>query len=109
MASLIMTQATFWLCVVLFVRLFTFQRGALRFRRGMSCLAYVAMASSGAAVIHILQGDLVLPGHAWPLVVLLTILTGLVVRARGNLAAVLRPSASGWNGLERRRRGEPRP
>ncbi|OLU23862.1 phage holin family protein [Pseudomonas sp. PA27(2017)] len=109
MASLIMTQATFWLCVVLFVRLFTFQRGALRFRRSMSCLAYVTMASSGAAVIHILQGDLVLPGHAWPLVVLLTIFTGLVVRARGNLAAVLRPSASGWNGLERRRRGEPRP
>nr|WP_288358268.1 phage holin family protein [uncultured Pseudomonas sp.] len=109
MASLIMTQATFWLCVVLFVRLFTFQRGALRFRRSMSCLAYVTMASSGAAVIHILQGDLVLPGHAWPLVVLLTIFTGLVVRARGNLAAVLRPSASGWNGLERRRRGESRP
>ncbi|MEQ9725215.1 phage holin family protein [Pseudomonas sp. WHRI 8822A] len=106
MASLIMTQATFWLCVVLFVRLFTFQRGTLRFRRSMSCLAYVTMASAGAAVIHILQGDLVLPGHAWPLVVLLTVFTGLVVRARGNLAGVLRPGSSGWNGLERRRGNE---
>lgn len=103
MASLIMTQATFWLCVVLFVRLFTFQRGNLRFRRGMSCLAYLAMASAGAAVIHILQGDLVLPGYAWPLVLLLAIFTGLVLRARGNLAGVLRSGEPAWAGVERRK------
>lgn len=103
MASLIMTQAAFWLCVVLFVRLFTFQRGVLRFRRGMSCLAWLTMASAGAAVIHIAQGDLILPPYAWPLVTLLAVFTGLVWRAKGNLAAVLRP-AGRWNGLERRAR-----
>lgn len=103
MVSYIVTQAMFWLCVILFARLFTFQRGTLRFRRGMSCLAWATMSSAIAAVIHIAQGDLVLPGHAWPLVVLLGVFTWLVWRARGNLAGALRADGSGWNGLERRR------
>ena len=100
--SMILDQAAFWLCVVLFVRLFTFQRGALRFRRGISFLAYLTMACSAAVVIFIGTGRLTLPVLAWPLVVILSVFTWLVWRAKGNLAAVLRPAA-GWNGLERRR------
>ncbi|WP_084308322.1 phage holin family protein [Phytopseudomonas flavescens] len=103
MASLIMTQVTFWLCMALFMRLFTFQRGTLRFRRGMSCLAWVTMASAGAAVIHIARGDLTLPRPAWPLVALLAVFTWLVWRARGNLAGVLRSEGPCWNGVDRRR------
>lgn len=103
MASLIITQIVFWLCTVLFIRLFTFQRGRLRFRRGMSCVAWLAMASAGAAVIHIAQGDLILPLQAWPLVALLAVFTWLVWRARGNLAGLLRSEDHRWNGLDRRR------
>ena len=37
--SALLTQVTFWLCMGLFVRLFTFRRKGARFRRNMSCLA----------------------------------------------------------------------
>ena len=43
MLSYVLTQVVFWLCVVVFVRLFTFQRGDARFRRGISCLAVAVM------------------------------------------------------------------
>jgi len=97
-------QAAFWLCLVLFLRLFTFQRGALRFRRNISFLAWLTMAAAAAAVIYIATGTLTLPAFAWPLVLILAVFTWLVWRAKGNLAAVLRPAAS-WNGLERRDKG----
>lgn len=97
-------QAAFWLCLVLFLRLFTFQRGALRFRRNISFLAWLTMAAAAAAVIYIATGKLTLPAFAWPLVLILAVFTWLVCRAKGNLAAVLRPAAS-WNGLERRDKG----
>lgn len=100
--SMFLDQATFWLCLVLFLRLFTFQRGALRFRRNISFMAWVTMAASAAAVIYIATGKLTLPAFAWPLVLILAVFTWLVWRAKGNLAAVLRPAA-GWNGLERRK------
>lgn len=105
--SMFLDQATFWLCLVLFLRLFTFQRGALRFRRNISFLAWVTMAGSAAAVIYIATGKLTLPAAAWPLVLILAVFTWLVWRAKGNLAAVLRPAA-GWNGIDRRKeRGSP--
>lgn len=100
--SMILDQAAFWLCVVLFVRLFTFQRGTLRFRRSISFMAYLTMGCSAAVVIFIGTGKLTLPAMAWPLVVILSVFTWLVCRAKGNLAAVMRP-ASSWNGLDRRK------
>lgn len=105
MLSYVLTQVTFWLCVVVFVRLFTFQRGGARFRRGISCLAVAVMFSAGVTMIHILKGDLVLPAQAWPLVVLLAVFAVSVMRTAGNLAGVLRPEAPAWSGAERRRQG----
>jgi len=103
MVSLILTQITCWLCGAVFVRLFTFSRGSLRFRRGMSCLAYIVMACSGAAVINIFRGDLTITADAWPLVGLLAVFAFSVWRAGGNLAVVLRPENSVWTGPDRRR------
>lgn len=102
MLSYLLTQATFWLCVVVFVRLFTFQRGGARFRRGISCLAVAVMFSAGVTIIHILKGDLVLPEAAWPLVVLLAVFAVSVLRTAGNLAGVLRPESVTYTGPDRR-------
>jgi len=106
MVSLLLTGITLVLCFAIFLRLFTFRRGSLRFRRGMSCGAYAVMASAGAAVISIVVGDLRMPSQAWPLVVLLIAFAWAVIRSRGNFAGVLRPEQAAWNGLERRRSNE---
>ncbi|WP_312374979.1 phage holin family protein [Pseudomonas oryzihabitans] len=97
----LVTQGMFLLCLVLFARLFTYQRGSARFRRGMSCLATVVMACSAITAFHILRGDLRLPYQCWPVLVLLAVFTWSVVRSGGNLADVMRPG--GWDGVERRR------
>ncbi len=102
MLSYVLTQVVFWLCVVVFVRLFTFQRGDARFRRGISCLAVAVMFSAGVTMIHILKGDLVLPEAAWPLVVLLAVFAVSVMRTGGNLAGVLRPESVTYTGPDRR-------
>lgn len=91
MASALLTQTTFLICAVLFLRLFTYRRGASRFRRGVSCLAMLVMGCAGAAVIYILTGELHLPVMAWPLVVLLAAFAWAVWQSGGNLAAVFRP------------------
>ena len=52
----VLTQATFWLCVALFVRLFTFRRRGARFRRDMSCLAWLVMVAAGSVVGGYLGG-----------------------------------------------------
>lgn len=109
MVSLVLTQATFWICVALFLRLFTYQRGGARFRRGMSLIAALVMGCAGATCIGILQGDLHVPAPAWPLVVLLLVFAWGVFRSGGNLACVLRvdgpPPVEVWTGPERRRAG----
>lgn len=108
MVSLLLTQATFWICVALFVRLFTYQRGSARFRRGMSCIAVLVMGCAGAACIGILQGDLHVPAAAWPVVALLAVFAWAVFCSGGNLACVLRPDGmqlTPWRGVERRRSG----
>lgn len=111
MASALLTQATFLICLVLFARLFTYRRGAARFRRGVSCLAMLVMGSAGAAVIYILTGKLLIPPPAWPLVLLLAVFAWAVWQSGGNLAGAFRPA--GWNGVERRqlerRSGNQRP
>lgn len=105
MASALLTKLTLLLCAVIFVRLFTYNRGDARFRRGMSCLATLVMGCAGVTVIHILMGTLRLPAQAWPLVMLLVVFAWAVVRAGGNMAGVLRPEAVAWSGGERRRAG----
>jgi hypothetical protein len=84
----ILTQATFWLCLGLFVRLFTFRRKGTRFRRDMSCLAWLVMASAGAVMVYIAKGLLVMPAQSWPLVAILAVFVGSVYQSGGNLAQV---------------------
>lgn len=100
MVSALLTQVTFLICLVLFVRLFTYRRGASRFRRGVSCLAALVMGCAGSTVIYILTGDLRVPAMAWPLVVLLAVLAWAIWQSGGNLAGVFR--SSDWDGVERR-------
>jgi hypothetical protein len=84
----VLTQVTFWLCVALFIRLFTFRRHGARFRRSMSCLAWLVMVASGSAVVYIGKGQLVMPPNSWPLVLLLAVFVGSVCKSSGNLARV---------------------
>ena len=84
----VLTQVTFWLCVALFVRLFTFRRHGARFRRSMSCLAWLVMVAAGSAVVYLGKGQLVMPHNSWPLVVLLAVFVGSVCKSSGNLARV---------------------
>lgn len=86
----VLTQVTFWLCVALFVRLFTFRRRGARFRRDMSCLAWMVMVASGAVIVYIGKGQLIMPRNSWPLVVLLAVFVGSVCQSSGNLARVWR-------------------
>ena len=97
-----LTTITLILCIVLFVRLFTYRRQGAQYRPGMSWLAVLVMASSGAASIFILDGQLKIQPLAWPLVVLLGVLTAAAVRCEGNLSAVMKGPAA-WNGRERRK------
>lgn len=90
LVQLLLTQATFWLCVGMFLRLFTYQRGEARYRFGISCLAWLVMGCAGSAALYILKGWLVVPPHAWPLVVLLGVFAWALFRTRGNLARVWR-------------------
>lgn len=104
MVSLILTQLTFWLCTVLFVRLFTYQRAGARFRRGVSLVAILVMGCAGSAMISILQGRLHIGADAWPVVGILMVFAWAVFRSGGNLAGVLRPETEPeWSGVERRR------
>lgn len=94
------------LCLVIFVRLFTYRRDGARFSRWKSSMAAAVMVCCGSAVIHIATGDLVVGMESWPLVALLGFLAAATMRCGGNIAAVLRgPDA--WDG--RRDRRQPRP
>lgn len=86
--SAILTQATFWLCLGLFVRLFTFRRRGARFRRNISCLAWLVMVNAGAAMMFITKGLLVMPVQSWPLVGILAVFVSSVYQSGGNLAQV---------------------
>lgn len=97
-----LTIITLILCVTIFVRLFTYRRDHSRFRRGVSVLAAIVMASAGAAVIFILDGQLRVQSLAWPLVILLAVFTAATVHCKGNLSAVMKGSVV-WNGRERRK------
>ncbi|WP_324710112.1 phage holin family protein [Pseudomonas citronellolis] len=90
LVQLMLTQATFWLCVVLFLRLFTFQRGDARYRRSISWMAWAVMGCAGSVVLFIIKGLLIMPAMSWPLVILLGVFTFAVLKARGNMAQVWR-------------------
>lgn len=97
-----LTYATLILCVVMFVRLFTYQRGEARFRRDVSIMAALIMACCGATAIYIVSGDLRIQYQAWPLVLLLAVLAASLMRCGGNMSKVLRHPLD-WDGTERRR------
>lgn len=84
----VLTQVTFWLCFVLFIRLFTFKRKGARFRRNMSVLAWAVMTSSGAVMVFISKGLLVMQAQSAPLVVILAVFVGSVCQSAGNLSRV---------------------
>lgn len=98
-----LTIITMLLCATMFVRLFTYKReeGA-RFRAGISWLAVITMASCGAAVIFIIEGEFRVQPLAWPLVVLLGVLTMATLRCAGNLSAVLK-GPDEWHARGRRK------
>ena len=102
MDSLILTHVTMVLSAFMFVRLFTYRRGEAQFRRDVSIMAALIMMCCGATVIYILAGELVVPVKAWPMVLLLAVLTASLMRCGGNLSKVLRHPYS-WDGRERRR------
>ncbi|MCQ4267379.1 phage holin family protein [Pseudomonas stutzeri] len=102
MDSLVLTQVTFWLCLVIFLRLFTYRRSGARFRRGVSLVAVLVMGCAGQTMISILQGALHMQPQSWPLVALLAVFTCTIWRARGNLAVVLKSESPRWDGAERR-------
>ena|SRR5690606_42159106 len=97
-----LTIITLILCAILFVRLFTYRRQGAQYRPAVSWLATIVMASAGAAVIFILDGQLRVQLLAWPLVILLGVFTAAAVRCEGNLSAVMKGPAA-WNGRERRK------
>jgi hypothetical protein len=84
----VLTQATFWLCLVLFIRLFTFKRKGARFRRSMSVMAWAVMASAGAVIVFICKGLLVMQAESAPLVMILAVFVGSVCQSGGNLSRV---------------------
>ena len=85
-----LTIITLLLCATMFIRLFTYRREGARYRAGISWLAIIVMASCGAAVIFILDGKFRVQPLAWPMVVLLGVLTMATLRCSGNLSAVMR-------------------
>ena len=98
----ILTYATLVLCLLNFVRLFTYQRQDAKFRRDISIAATAIMACCGSQVIYILGGHQIATS-SWPMVALLAVLTASLLRSNGNLSQVLR-TATGWDGRERRHR-----
>lgn len=97
-----LTVITALLCVALFIRLFTYRREGARYRAGMSWLTVLVMASSGAAVIYIMDGQLRVQLIAWPLVILLGVFTAATWRCSGNLSAVMRGPQS-WRAKRARK------
>ncbi|MEE4462650.1 phage holin family protein [Azotobacter chroococcum] len=85
-----LTWITFLLCVVTFVRLFTYQRKGARFRRDVSVMATIVMMACLAACVEIATGQFVVQPRAWPLIVIHAVLAMGLLKTRGNLAPVLR-------------------
>lgn len=106
MASWVLTFLTVLLCIVIFVRLFTFKRNGAQYRWGKSLVAIVVMVACGRLLIEVLTSRLVVPFEFWPFVLLQGVFALAIVRAGGNVARLVRPGDLPWSGAERRRGGE---
>lgn len=85
-----LTIITLVLCVVVFVRLFTYSRHGARYRPWVSIFAAVVMAASGATALLIVTDHLEVSLYALPLVLVLAVFAVSVSRCRGNLSEVAR-------------------
>ena len=105
MASSWLTALTAMLCIVIFVRLFTYRRNGAGYRWGKSVVALAVMIACGRLLIEVLTAGLVVPLEFWPFVLLLGVFALAVVRAEGNVARLVQPGDLPWSGVERRRGG----
>lgn len=105
MASSWLTALTAMLCIVIFVRLFTYRRNGAGYRWGKSVVAFAVMIACGRLLIEVLTSGLVVPLEFWPFVLLLGVFALAVVRAEGNVARLVQPGDLPWSGVERRRGG----
>lgn len=89
----IWTLAASALCGAICWRLAIYRREGSRYRAGISLCAYLLAVGSGCYSLSVVLGALRLT-PVWPvspfLLIVLIVLTILVYRARGNVAAVLR-------------------
>lgn len=85
-----LTYITLALCLIIFVRLFTYSRHGAMYRPVISLLATIIMMASGAVALLIACGDLRIGWVALPLVALLAVFTAMAVWCKGNLAAAIR-------------------
>lgn len=106
MASTWLTAMTALLCIVIFVRLFTYRRNGAGYRWGKSAVALAVMIACGRLLIEVLTSGLVVPAEFWPFVLLLGVFALAVVRSGGNVARLVQPGDLPWSGAERRRGGE---
>lgn len=81
---------TLFLCLAIFVRLFTYSRQGARYRPWVSIFAAVVMAASGATALLIVTDHLEVSLYALPLVFVLAVFAVSVSRCRGNLSSVVR-------------------
>jgi MFS family permease len=95
-------------CGAISARIVTYRRGDAQYKLRVSLCAWVLAAATGCYSLSVVLGaavgqpvDSVSP---W-LVVVLLVLLGLVFKARGNVASILRLDwTSPWSGAERRMR-----
>lgn len=85
-----LSAITLFLCLAIFVRLFTYSRHGARYRPFVSILAAMVMAASGATALLIVAGHLQVSLHALPAVLLLAVFAVSVSRCKGNLSSVVR-------------------
>lgn len=102
MIELMLTYVALILNLTIFVRLFTFRRGASRYRPVISLMAALTMGFSGSSVLLFAKGSIVVTPEQWPLLLMLAVVAAGVCRHQGNLARVVDQLAP-WNGHERRR------
>ncbi|MCY1312553.1 putative 3TM holin [compost metagenome] len=100
------TLAAASICSAICVRIATFRRGPLRYRFGVSLLAYMLCVGTGCyaltVALDVLRGHEAASVSPWLLIILGVVLV-LVYRAKGNVARVLQMDwPEKWDGKERR-------
>lgn len=85
-----LTWITFTLCIITFVRMFTYKREGANFHRGVSIAATAVMMASATAAVQILTGKFIVQPVAWPMIVMQTVLVVGLIHTKGNLAPIIR-------------------